>query len=259
MTALKALAGLCLIAGLAKAAWAQAADPAPAVELAPSDRALLVHFLGEGVVGDPLPGNPIADAEHFFRFDDAAWTFQFTSGDKEGQTETQTFNRLDRDEQGLSGRLAVGSDDIWFVRRDLENNISIVSEQDITDGVMIRYAPPQPLYLSGIEPGDIWTTTVSVKVYDLSHPDDLSHSGELALEYSYLGAYRVTVPAGTFEAALIKWDYRGNVGPANISDTQYRFLVEGIGPVAVVEKKDISAFLIYNKHEKFGKVLLETR
>ena len=56
---------------------------------------------------------------------------------------------------------------------------------------------------------------------------------------SYLGAFKVTVPAGTYDAALIKWDYKGEVGPASIEDTQYRFMAEGVGVVAMVDKKNI--------------------
>ena len=84
----------------------------------------------------------------------------------------------------------------------------------------------------------------------------VSHSGSLGLTYSYIGAYKVTVPAGTYDAALIKWTYNGSVGPANIEDTQYRFLAEDVGVVASVDKKDISAMLIYNDHSKYGKVLV---
>jgi hypothetical protein len=94
-----------------------------------------------------------------------------------------------------------------------------------------------------------------VKVYDLSDPKEVSHEGSLDLTYSYVGAFEVTVPAGTYEAALIKWDYKGKVGPASIEDTQYRFLANNVGVVAMIDKKDISAMLFYQDHSKYGKVL----
>ncbi len=98
--------------------------------------------------------------------------------------------------------------------------------------------------------------TVGVKVYDLGDPGDLTHQGSLDVIYSYVGAYKVTVPAGTYDAALIKWSYNGSVGPANVEDTQYRFLAEEVGIVAAVEKKDITAMLVYNDNSKYGKVLV---
>jgi len=59
-----------------------------------------------------------------------------------------------------------------------------------------------------------------VNVYDLGDPKKVSHSGSLDVIYSYLGTYRVTVPAGSYDAALVKWSYSGKIGPANIKDSQ---------------------------------------
>ena len=94
-----------------------------------------------------------------------------------------------------------------------------------------------------------------MKVYDLSDPQEVSYEGSLHLTYSYIGAFKVSVPAGEYEAALIKWDFKGKVGPASIEDTQYRFLANDVGAVAMIEKKNISAFLVYQDDSKFGKVL----
>lgn len=96
-----------------------------------------------------------------------------------------------------------------------------------------------------------------MKVYDLSHPDHLEHTGKLDLAYSYLGAYQVSVPAGSYSAALIKWSYRGKVWLANVEDTQYRFVAPDIGIVASLDKEDISALLVYQDHAKTGLVLQE--
>ena len=65
----------------------------------------------------------------------------------------------------------------------------------------------------------------------------------------------MTVPAGTYSAALIEWQYNGQVGPATVNDVEYRFFADNIGPVAVIDKQSVSAFLLYNNNSKFGKVL----
>ena len=72
---------------------------------------------------------------------------------------------------------------------------------------------------------------------------------------TYIGAYRVTVPAGTFDAALLKWDFKGKIGPASVEDIQPRFVAPEVGMVAAAEKRDVAAFLIYNDNTKVGKVL----
>ena len=93
---------------------------------------------------------------------------------------------------------------------------------------------------------------------DLSDPTEIDHKGSLDITYTYIGAYKVTVPAGSYDAALIRWDYKGSVGPADVEETLYRFIAPGAGMVAMIESRHISAMLIYNDKTKLGK-LLEAR
>jgi hypothetical protein len=72
---------------------------------------------------------------------------------------------------------------------------------------------------------------------------------------TYVGAYRVTVPAGTFDAAPLKWDFKGKIGRASVEDIQARFAPCGM--VAAAEKYDVAAFLIYNDNTKVGKILAQ--
>ena len=123
--------------------------------------------------------------------------------------------------------------------------------------MITRYDPAEPGLLVGLAPGDSRSSSIAVAVSDLSNPQVVSHKGTLEVTYSYLGAYKVTTPAGTYDAALIKWTYQGKVGPAKVDDTQYRFFAENVGMVATVDKLDVSAFLVYQSHTKFGKVLAQ--
>ena len=107
-----------------------------------------------------------------------------------------------------------------------------------------------------VSPGESRQSTIAVKVYDLSEPDNLKYQGSLDVTYSYLGAYAVTVPAGSWDAALVKWTFKGKVGPARIEDTQYRFAVADVGMLARIEAKNISAMLIYHDDSKSAKVLV---
>ena len=255
--------GLCavLVIGLAMTliddpTFAQDGDAKP-IELTKAERAEIESFLGKGVVGKAVAGDPIADTAKFFPFEPGGWTFRFTSGDNKGKTQEQSFTTIKKDESRATGRYRNGKDQTDFLSRAEDGSISVVSEQDAKQGVISRFSPPEPIYVNGLKPGDSKTFKVDVKVYDLSDPKDVTHSGSLDLTYSYIGAYEVTVPAGTYEAALIRSNYSGKVGPASIEDTQYRFLAEGVGVVAMIEKKDISAVLIYHDHSKYGKVLLK--
>jgi hypothetical protein len=109
--------------------------------------------------------------------------------------------------------------------------------------------------LTGLQPGQSATASHQVEVYDLSNLSQVSHSGTLDITYRHLGTHRVTVPAGIFDAVLVKWSYSGKIGPANIKDSQYRFLVPNVGMVAMIQIRSISALLVYNDHSKRGKLL----
>jgi hypothetical protein len=75
--------------------------------------------------------------------------------------------------------------------------------------------------------------------------------------YAYLGVYEITVPAGKYEAVLIKSSYRGKVGPAHVVDGGYAFYARGVGMVASIERMHVTAFIFYDKRTKTPKVLIQ--
>ena len=227
-----------------------------AMELPAADRKVIQRLLGKDVVGAPVAGNPIADIAKVFTFTDSAQTYRFVGGDKKGDTQRETFTVSKRDQARTSGQYAAGPKDVEFLQRSEDGSIVLVSEQDKDEGVITRYSPPEPMLISGLKPGDSKKSTISVKVYDLSDPKEVSHTGSLNVTYSYIGAYKVTVPAGNYNAALLKWNYEGKVGPATISDVQYRLIAKDVGMVASVDKLKVHAVLVYNKSTKSGKVLV---
>jgi len=115
------------------------------------------------------------------------------------------------------------------------------------------------LIVLGLKPGQSIRSKLKVEVFDLSNLKKVSHSGSLDVTYTYVGTYSVKVPSGTYDAALIRWDYAGEVGPATINDSQYRFLANGAGEVAMIQIRSISALLVYNDHTKCGKLLERTQ
>ena len=104
-------------------------------------------------------------------------------------------------------------------------------------------------------PGESQTVKVAVSVADIDDPTDEDYDGELDIIYQPLGSYRIEVPAGTFDADLIKWTYAGDIGPADVKTTQYRFIAEGAGMVAMVEFRSVSAVLVYHENTKVGRLL----
>jgi hypothetical protein len=245
--------GIVLAAVLAVGPALAPAAAGDTIPLPQDDAAVLEQLLGSGVVGDPVDASPLTPADIPLR--DGTWTYQVVSGSKQGQTESDVLAQLKRNQSGASWKVATGSKDLAFVETGPDDNISILSEQDTDQGVITRFSPAEPILTNGMQPGASQNVTIAVNVYDLSSPQEVSHSGSLQLTFSYIGAYKVTVPAGSYDAALLKWVYDGSVGPASVKDTQYRFVAKDVGIVASIEKKRISALLLYHDNSNTGRVL----
>lgn len=235
-------------------AGAPGASAAP-IALPKEDRTALEQLLGSDVIGAPVEPTPLTSSDMPLK--EGSWTYKIVGGNKKGQTEEDTLSQLKRDETGASWKIVTGAKDLAFIQHSDNDNIAVLTEQDTDQGVITRFLPAEPILINGMKPGDSNSLTIGVKVYDLSSPDEVSHTGSLNLEYSYVGAYKVTVPAGSYDAALLKWVYDGSVGPATVKDTQYRFVAKDVGIVASVDKKKISALLLYHDNSNTGKVLVK--
>jgi hypothetical protein len=231
---------------------AGAAEGSGAVVPLPAEMRQAAESYLPGVVGEAVPAFPIDPGLAYL----SAGTrrYAIVRGPGKGTTEEHLIAPMSGDKTGGQWRYQVG-DRTVFLQQIPGQSLSIVSEADADRGVLTRYTPPEPLLVAGMNAGDSKSLKMKVDVYDLSNPKDVEHKGFLDVTLTYVGAYRVTVPAGTFDAALLTWDFKGKIGPASVEDIQARFVAPGIGMVAAAEKRDVAAFLIYNDKTKVGKVL----
>ena len=108
----------------------------------------------------------------------------------------------------------------------------------------------------GIAPGESVNLESKMRVSTEKDPTDIHERQSPPIRAGEVGAYQVKVPAGTFEAILVKLDVKIHVGPADVEDTQYTFFAKGVGKVAEIEALRVSAVLIYHSHSKTVKVLV---
>jgi hypothetical protein len=224
-----------------------------AAELSEDDQKIIGELLGPDVLGAAVTAEPLT--EKHAGLQDGTWTYQIVSGKNKGKSEQHVFKQMKRDASGGSWRYAAGPKDLLFLRAGEDGSLLVISEHDTDEGVVVKYSPGDLLVVNNLKAGESKKSKIDVKVYDLTDTDDVKHSGSLDLTFDYLGAYKVTVPAGTYDAALIKWTFKGDIGVASIEDTQYRFVAPDVGIVASIDKKDISALLVYQDHSKTGMVL----
>jgi hypothetical protein len=158
---------------------------------------------------------------------------------------------------GRSWRFSSGPHDTLYLHEAEDGGIRVVTEEDPDEGLIIRFTPHYPILLPDLSPGTTRSFNLDIDLYDLSDPDDREHRGHLKLHHSYLGAFEVKVPAGTYRASLIRWEDTGSVGPADFEDRYYRFFAKDVGIVALVDKKNLTAFWLYEERSKEGEVLTE--
>ncbi len=234
---------------------AQAEDSGPTIPLPDPDRAAIEQYLGKGVVGAAIPAPTITDTDKYLVPKPSARTFRMVSGPDVGKTERHQPTLVKQAGGNTTWRYDAAGEFVFFVTGKANGDYVLTGVEDREGGVVTRYSPPEPFMLEGLAPGDEKNVKLNVKVSDLSSPDDVSHEGALNVDYRYIGAYKVKVPAGSFDAVLMKWTFKGEVGPASVDDTQYRFFAPGAGIVAAVEQLDVSAMLVYNRHKKVARVL----
>ncbi len=235
--------------------FAQAAENGPAIPLPEDDRAAIEKELGEGVVGAAIPAPEVTDTARYLAANPSARTFHLMSGPDAGKTERHQPTLLKQPAGESIWRYDAGGKFIYFVTARANGDYVMTGVQDTEGGAITKYSPAEPFMLQGLAPGEERTVTLSVTVFDLSNPEEQTHTGVLVVNYRYIGAYKVKVPAGNFDAVLVKWTFKGKVGPASVEDTQYRFFAPDAGIVAAVEQLDVSALLIYNRHTKVARVL----
>jgi hypothetical protein len=229
------------------------------IPLPREDQKVLDQYLGKGVVGDAVAAGPLNDPSKYYPLRVPTLGYRLTSGEQKGSEEDHVFTELKRDHPGVSWKEAWGEDDALFLNQDDDGNIYLVSHNEHAEGVITQYLIPEPMVLTGMKPGESRTAKSKLNVYDLAHPDHLSHNGHLDVKLTYVGAYRVTVPQDSYEAVLLKWEYKGKIGPAKVVDVQYRLLAEDVGTVAMIEKKSVSAMMVYNEHANVGSVLVSKK
>ncbi len=252
----KTAAVLVLIALLATMApRLAAAAGGPVLPLPDADRQRIDTLLGLGVVGGALPSQPIADPSVYFPLQERSPRYLVTGGPKAGASQALGVTKAQRPDGRPAWRFGLSPSQTAFLHRTDAGDLLMPAVTDIGEGVVVVTTPPNPFLLTGMQPGETRTLTQQVAVNYLDDPSREDYSGSLGAAYTYVGTYRVTVPAGTYDAVLLRLKYAGKVGPAHTEDTAYYFLAPKIGVVAMIAQEDVEAFWILHFDTSSGKVL----
>jgi hypothetical protein len=233
----------------------QARGQGAVLPLPPDDQQQLAANLGAGVVGAALPSETIGDVSAYFPLNERTFVFQVTSGSNTGKTQNLVLKKARRPGGTESWRFNFAPSLAGFLRPTKGGDLMMPAISDVDEGVIVVTTPANPFVLTGIKPGESRSFRQKVSVNYLDDPTKRDWGGKLNATYTYLGTYSVTVPAGTFPAILIRFAYKGKVGPADVVYTAWYFFARDVGLVAMVNLEDVSAFFIYHNDTTTGKVL----
>ena len=222
--------------------------------LPPDDQQKLAANLGAGVVGAALPSEPITDASAYFPLSEKTFVFQVTPGSNTGNTQNLVLKKARRPGGAISWRFNFAPSLAAFISPK-GGDLIMPAISDVDEGVIVVTTPANPFVLTGMKPGESRSFRQKVSVNYLDDPTKRDWGGRLNATYTYVGTYSLTVPAGTFPAILIRFAYKGKVGPADVVYTAWYFFARDIGLVAMVNLEDVSAFWIYHNDTTIGKVL----
>ena len=222
----------------------------------------LLDLLGPDVVGDPVVLPEIRHVRNWYPLQNQDGVYLNATGSAKGDHERISLNRIKRNPQeqlGSSGGSwslhASGINTKYLI--ESTGHLRLPTETSIDHGVITVFDPPEPVLLADAVEGEPRTMTSKIKVYDLHDPSDMKYQGSVEETYTDLGGYMVHVPYGTYEARLISVRTVGKVGPADIETEDLAFYARGVGRVAYIERKHVSAFLFYDKTTQRGMVLAE--
>lgn len=231
-----------------------------------TDRAFIEQYLGAGVLGAAVAAETIVDPRAWLPPSGVQLSYQLVGPRDDAVDPQQGPNGLYEVEVLEPVQGPPGSNDTRWSRRvgnravmwlDLtpDSGITVVTSLDPKNAVISRYSPGEALLPPGFAPGQSVQRTIQVAVSDVSTPDQVHYRGSLQQTLTYVGAFEVTVPAGVFTGILLDQRFKGTVGPANIDDHQCVILAKGMGTIAAIESKHISAMLFFNEDDRHGRLL----
>ena len=227
-----------------------------ALPLPPDDQQMITAKLGP-MVGKALPSKPIEDVSVYFPLQERAAKYHVTAGPNAGNTQTLGLAKGRRPGGRSAWRFQFSPTLAGFVHQTPQGDLMVPAVTDTSEGVVVITTPANPFVLKGMKPGETRSYSQQVSVIELDDPADQEYSGSLNGVYTYVSTYQVTVPAGAYEAVLLRLKCEGKVGPAHTRDTAYYFFAPGKGVVAMISQENATAFWIIHIDTTSGKVLIK--
>lgn len=233
-----------------------AAGPSdPTLELPAADRKVIEDVAGAGLIMAAIPAPRLSDPGQFLELGAAPRVYRVRDRENGEAEETHRWESSGVRRMPSTWRYRAGDSEIGLVERSPDGSFVISGIEDLKEKALTRYQPAEPLLVQGLTPGEERTRRMDVQVYDPADATQVLHRGSVDVAHRYLGAYRIKTPSGLHDVILTRSVFDGSVGPAHLRDVQYRFFAKGIGIVATVEARDVTAAVIYHSEVRVARLL----
>jgi hypothetical protein len=247
----------CFIAILISPSAIEAQDP---LQSLPDDDAAYIAKHLPGVVLGPVKGAaPISSTVKWFPLE--ATRFRYSrpgDGSKSVDLVLESTVRgpgspIDSKGGGWSMKLPSGTRK--YLSHHSAGGLLAPTAVSTANGFIIKLDPPEPIVLVDQPVSSPKQDHIDVKIYDIHDPTSVSYSGQVHADWTDLGMWKVKVPHGAHDARLVCLKFNGSIGPASVNARRYLFLVDGLGPVAFTDMRDISAFIFFSDDTRQAGVL----
>lgn len=253
----------CRLAAVGLFAWglwasslsAESVASGPVIPL-PAEAHEFLSPLGADAVGAALPAPPITDPGRLRHLEPGVWKYRILQGPRRGGVETVRVELEHPGESGEAVKLVFDSGEVQHLQVTYDHEVKKLSQLDAGSDRLVVYRPGLVL-----EPRMAVGESKQVKTALATHrgggSGKVEYSGHLDYTTTYVGAYRVETPAGSFDARLLVHQYEMKIGPAKAHYRSYGFYVDDVGMVAEVSKERVTALLLYRRSDRSARLLEE--
>lgn len=213
-------------------------------------------LLGDQVVGERLQAPVLEQPARWFGPRQGSYVYRYVAGDDHGKREQLERHEPDRTRPGQAWTRHIGEALIEHMEIVDGHAVRLYTETDREHGYRVEMTPGVHFH-AGLKAGDQWHSDNQLTVFELNADGEPDYQGRMQATHTYLGSWRIRVPAGEFNAALIHDDYQLHVGPLKVEDERFAFYARDVGLVAEVEGVRASALLVFRMAAESAKVLVD--
>lgn len=206
-------------------------------------------------VSQKLSEQPLDDLSEYFPSSPGSYTYQIFHHEKntvEHIAENQTMVTANSEGEKWHRKIEDTLVEEW--RTDDHGNVLLTAKLVEDHGFRVELETPIML-LNTTPIGYSWNLNSKLNAYKLGNPSTVAHEGSLNISGKYVGKFKIRTPIGEVPTILLSEQIDFKLGLVDVQSNRYRFYTRGIGKVAEVEGRKVSALFFYRDKSQYTKII----